>query len=64
MLINSMNLRGIFTSFNTLFNKAFTETPVQYDRVAMVVPSTSRETTYGWLGQIPNMREWVGERVI
>jgi phage major head subunit gpT-like protein len=64
MIINSMNLRGIFTSFNTLFNKAFTETPVQYDRVAMVVPSTSRETTYGWLGQIPNMREWVGERVI
>lgn len=64
MIINSAALRGIFTSFNSLFNESFTKTPVQYDRVAMTVPSSSRETTYGWLGQMPNMREWIGDRLV
>lgn len=30
----------------------------------MEVPSVSREENYKWLGQIPRMREWVGEREI
>lgn len=64
MIISNNNLRGIFTGFSSLFNRAFQETPVQYERVAMIVPSATRETTYGWLGQMPNMREWIGDRVI
>lgn len=30
----------------------------------MEVPSVSRDESYKWLGQIPRMREWVGEREI
>jgi phage major head subunit gpT-like protein len=32
-------------------------------RVATVVPSSTRENKYGWLGKMPNMREWIGPRV-
>lgn len=28
----------------------------------MVVPSKTRSNIYGWLGQMPMMREWIGER--
>lgn len=30
----------------------------------MTVPSSSRENVYPWLGTLPSMRKWVGDRVI
>lgn len=64
MVLNQQNLNGLFTGYSALFNNAFHETPVNYTKIAMTIPSETRETTYGWLGQIPNMREWVGSREI
>lgn len=64
MIINSQNLRGIYIAFNTLFTKAFEGQKPTYDRVATVVPSTTDVETYAWLGDIPGMREWVGDREI
>ena len=64
MVINQSNLRGIFSGFNALFNKGFESMEAQYTKVAMIVPSSSRDETYGWLGQFPSLREWVGEREI
>jgi len=28
----------------------------------MTVPSTGRDEIYGWLGQFPQLREWIGQR--
>ena len=64
MIINSQNLRGIYIAFNTLFTKAFESQKPTYDRIATVVPSTTDAETYAWLGDIPGMREWVGDREI
>jgi len=64
MIINSQNLRGIFTGFNVLFNKALTEVEPLYNNVATVTTSTTDTETYAWLGDIPGMREWVGDREI
>lgn len=64
MVINQQNLHGLFVGYSAVFNKAFDETPVNYLKIAMNVPSETKETTYGWMGQIPNMREWVGSREI
>ena len=38
MIINPQNLRGIYVSFNTLFNQAFSEQKPTYEKVATVVP--------------------------
>lgn len=46
MIINPQNLRGIYVSFNTLFNQAFSEQKPTYEKVATVVPSTSDSETY------------------
>ena len=31
---------------------------------ALKVPSTTKEQDYKWLGEMPNMKEWIGEREI
>lgn len=64
MVINQANLRSLFMGYNTTFNKAFEESPVLYPRISMTIPSSSRDETYAWLGQIPSMREWIGAREI
>lgn len=64
MIINSSNLHGIYVGFNTIFNKAFTESEPQYQKIATITPSTTSEETYAWLGDIPGMKEWVGDREI
>jgi len=62
MIINSSNLVGLFSGFSTSFNKGFAGAESQYGQIAMVAPSQSRDTTYAWLGQLPRLREWLGER--
>lgn len=64
MIVNAQNLRGIYVAFNTLFNKAFEGQKPTYQRVATVVPSTTESETYAWLGDIPGMREWLGDREV
>ncbi len=64
MIINGEALAGIFRGFNTSFNKGFDGAESQWGDVAMLVPSSTRELTYAWLGQVPRMREWLGDRII
>lgn len=64
MLINASSLAAIFTGFKTTFNQGFTSAETAYKQIAMVVPSSTREETYGWLGQFPKMREWLGDRIV
>lgn len=64
MIITQQSLRGIYIGFNTLFNKSFEGQKPTFERVATVVPSTTDAETYAWLGDIPGMREWIGDREI
>lgn len=64
MLINQANLRSLYTGFSTAFQGGFSGVSPMYTRVATVVPSTTAENEYGWLGQMPLFREWIGDRVI
>lgn len=64
MLINQGNIAGLYTGFKTSFSKGFEGATTAYKDIATVVPSTTREETYGWLGQWPKLREWIGPRVV
>ncbi len=35
-----------------------------WQKVATLVPSEAGEESYKWLGKIPRMREWIGDRQI
>lgn len=64
MIINQANLTQLYKSLRVLFQEAFDGVAPTWSRVAMEVPSTTREETYAWMGAFPRMREWLGERVV
>lgn len=64
MIVNQQALRGIFTGFKTLFAKAFDQSKTLWDKVATLVPSETGEESYKWLGSIPRVREWIGDRQV
>lgn len=65
MLVNQASLRTLFIGFNTAFKSGLdSQAASQHARVATPVPSTTKENDYGWLGKVPNVREWVGDRVV
>lgn len=63
-MINSATLNALRTTFSKKFEEGKSSAEPQYKMVATVVPSSSKSNTYGWLGQWPGMREWIGDRVI
>lgn len=64
MIVNQANLRGLDISYSTAFNKSLEETKTFFQEIATVVPSSSAENSYKWLGQLPMLRKWIGERTI
>lgn len=64
MIVNQQTLRSMYSSFNAIFNQSFEDVEPNYTKVAMEVPSAGSDENYAWLGQMPSMRKWVGDRVI
>ncbi|MBP7003759.1 Mu-like prophage major head subunit gpT family protein [Amaricoccus sp.] len=63
MILNPEALDLAFKGFKSVYTDAYTKAPVAWNKIAMTVPSSARDETYGWLGQFPQLREWVsGER--
>lgn len=62
MIINTANLADLFTAFNSAFETGFRSAETYWQRIATVVPSSTAEEHYAWLGQFPKLREWVGDR--
>ncbi|MDM8181261.1 Mu-like prophage major head subunit gpT family protein [Marinobacter salarius] len=64
MIITPALLVALMTSYKKEYQAGQTMAEPQWDQVASRVGSSSRSNTYGWLGQFPTFREWVGDRVI
>ncbi|WP_417622181.1 Mu-like prophage major head subunit gpT family protein [Parasphingorhabdus sp.] len=64
MLVNSQTLQTMSTGFNVVFNKGFEGAKTVYQDIVMMTKSGGSEEVYGWLGQLPEIREWLGDRRI
>jgi len=64
MIVNRATINAIFVNLKTTFNNAFTAAPAVWQKIAMLVPSTSKTNDYAWLSMFPKMRKWVGEKVV
>lgn len=64
MEITGANLSDLGVSFNTHFNKGREEIKETWPVIAEEVPSSGSEEKYGWLADMPELRKWVGDRVI
>jgi phage major head subunit gpT-like protein len=62
--VNAANLDSLRVGFKTNFQNGLGQASTAYLRVATVVSSSTKEQKYGWLGKIPNVREWVGARAV
>lgn len=64
MIVTPASIKALMTSWRKDFQGGLEDAPSQYSKIAMVVNSSSRSNTYGWLGKFPAMKEWVGKRTI
>ena len=63
-IITAPILQALRTKVDAAFQQGLLQAEPLYMKVATVVTSDSRFNTYGWLGAMPTMREWIGARVI
>lgn len=60
----------LLLALNTAIQKAFKDAYAQmtvdpfWKKVATLVPSSTSSNTYGWLQDFPQLREWIGDRVV
>lgn len=64
MIVNSANLAKLRVGFSASFTAGLGMAAAMSARVSTPVPAATKEQTYGWLGKLPNVREWLGPRVI
>lgn len=64
MIVNRAALANLRVGFSTAFQLGLASAPSLWNRVATEVPSTTSKNEYGWLGELPGMREWIGPRQV
>ena len=64
MIVNRDSLNAMYNGFKTAYNQAFAGVAPMWNKVATLVPSTNKVENYGWLGQFPKLREWIGDRQV
>lgn len=64
MIPNLENLKILDTQFSASFRGGLEKATDDYSRIATTMPSNTSTNTYGWMGAIPRVREWVGDREI
>lgn len=63
-LVNTQTLKLLDTAVKKSFNKGIDSVESEYQKLATTIPSSKGSNTYGWLGEMPEMIEWIGERTI
>lgn len=63
-LVTQDVLNALRTGFRAEFEQAKSKAVNYWPTVATLVSSSSKSNTYGWLGQYPKLREWVGDRSV
>lgn len=64
MLVTSAALAQLRIGFSAAFNRGIGNVQTMADQIATTIPSATGENLYGWLGAIPGLKKWIGEREI
>ena len=66
MDVTGPNLANLHTAFNAALQQGLVgrQAASQKSVVAMETTSATAEEEYGWIADLPSMREWVGDRVV
>jgi phage major head subunit gpT-like protein len=65
-MINIQTVReffvGLSTVFAAMYQRATNQDNADWAKLAMTMPSTTRESLHAWLTRWPKIRKWIGER--
>jgi len=66
MIITNQTLQNLRTLLRGEFRNRVAELGAEsiYKKISTIITSNTNSNTYGWLGQFPQLREWLGDRVI
>lgn len=64
MIITRSSMDAVFTNFRADYAAGTLAATPMKDRIAMTIRSSTKEETYGWLGNYNSLREWVGQKVL
>ena len=66
MIITNQTLQNLRTLLRGEFKIRMAELGAEsvYKKIATIITSNTVSNTYGWLGQFPQLREWLGARVV
>lgn len=54
--------QALFTTFNALYQGAYSAVPKFFEDYCTTMPSNTTFQLYHWIAQLPGMKEWIGER--
>jgi len=63
-ILTDTKLTALKTSLKLKFDEGLKKQASDWEKIGMKIPSGSASNTYAWLSDFPQMREWVGDRVI
>lgn len=64
LIVNRANLTSLYQGFKTNFTAGLGQATSRLNLIATTVTSTTGTEVYPWLGEMPGMREWIGDRQI
>lgn len=63
-IVTSELVKSLFVIFKKNFQDGLKMAEPDHLKIATVMPSSTATNIYAWLGQFPQMREWVGKRIV
>ncbi len=63
-ILDRQKLDAAYVTFSTLFDMQLVRTPTVFQDVATVMPVSSTVTEFKWLGDVPKMKKWIGQRAL
>lgn len=64
MQVNAANLITLGIGFNAAYQEGLGQAVSQAGIVSTEVPSSTFQEEYGWIGKVPSVREWIGDRQV
>lgn len=64
MDITPGNLSALYTKYSQQFQNAFLKQEITYPKISTTVTSDSESETHVFMDRIPQLRKWIGDRVV
>lgn len=62
MATEAQVIQALQASMSAAFTRGLSAATPQWDKIATKVPSSGKANYYGWLKDLPEIKEWVGDR--